>query len=167
MCSYRLHGLWVNCICFIVLQLLIKKKRQADQDWVCHSVFISRCCIHFDEYKRLAFCSHQIWLQTELHPLHLSRRVSGASESVWGSERNVSRLGELKTSHLRRGLGFSTQKSLNHEAFDLFSHIKAYSDRHLKSFNSQKHARNMENTKRKINTSWDLKKVKQNHNTLV
>lgn len=59
------------------------------------------------------------------------------------------------------------EKSLNSGALALFTHTGAYSDRQLKSFNSQKHARNMENTKRKNKYILGFKKRKQLNTLLV
>lgn len=59
------------------------------------------------------------------------------------------------------------EKSLNSEALTLFSHTEAYSNRRLKSVNSQKHARNMENTKKKNKYILGFKKGRKKLNTLV
>lgn len=148
----------------------------------CHS-FISWFCItfHFDVnflFLQSSKCSCRPG-EPELHPLFISAggsqgqmnesRALGGMSAGWRNREALSK----NFSSCTAQTWASTQKivggekSLNSEALTLFSHTEAYSDRRLKSFNSQKHARNTENTKMKNKYILGFKKGKKNLNTLV
>ncbi len=108
--------------------------------------------------------------EPELHPLFISAGGSQGRMTQSRALRGISagwsnwRRPWAKTSlYVLHRLGLQRvqivgEKRVNSGALALFSHTGAYSDRQLMSFNSQKHARNMENTKRKNKYILEFKK---------